>query len=369
MGLAMREGVRLAVAELNSMGGLLGRPIELVERNDRANPEVGRQIALALTVQEQVTATIGIVNTGVGLASIDIYQKARTPLMVAVSTGPELTRRYAPPASDENYIFRVSPTLEMEAQVLADELARRNQRHVAILADTTAYGEAGKQALEKWFAINNIRITGIGRFDVGATDMRQMLRRLRTGQPQALVVWGIGPELAQIAKDRQAIGWPVALCGGWTFSMSNFIDAAGAAGEGALMTQSFIQEGGLSHRNAFLLAYAQQTQQARMASPMSAAQGYDGMYLLASGIRQAAKADGAAIKNALENLKTPMTGVVTSYAKPFDRVHHDAVGADILMVGVVAQGRVTYAYPQDAHRGLLAQHKVPSRQSLLARGF
>ena len=95
MGESMRNGVRLAVEEINGIGGIHGRLIELIERDDQANNEFGAKIADELT-RMRVSATIGIVNTGVGLASIDYYQAAKIPLMIAVSTGPSLTRKYMP---------------------------------------------------------------------------------------------------------------------------------------------------------------------------------------------------------------------------------------------------------------------------------
>lgn len=142
MGESMRNGVRLAVDKLNAIGGINGRKIELVERDDEAKDEVGARVAQDLVVQK-VVATIGIVNTGVGLASIDAYQKARIPLMIAVSTGTVLTKKFAPPAASENYIFRVAPTLDLEAKKIVADLKQRNMTNVAILADATAYGEAG----------------------------------------------------------------------------------------------------------------------------------------------------------------------------------------------------------------------------------
>lgn len=357
MGLAMRNGVRLAVSELNLMGGILGRPIELIERDDQADPSVGSRIAQQLIETERVAATIGIVNTGVGLNSIDHYQRARVPLMIAVSTGTALTRKFAPPAAAENYVFRVSPTIEMEARVLAEELTRKGIRDVAIMADATPYGEAGKSDLEVSLRARNIRITGVERFAIGAGDMEAPLNRLRAGRPQALLVWGIGPEMAEVARDRLAIGWPVPLYGGWTFSMANFIDGAGPAGDGAAMTQTFIQEGGLSTRNAFLLSYAMQTNETRIPSPMSAAQGYDGMRLLAAGIRQAGTTEGPAIRAALEDLRTPVEGVISTFDRPFDKFNHDAMNPNLLVMGIVRGGRVTYVYADDARKALMARLK------------
>jgi branched-chain amino acid transport system substrate-binding protein len=69
MGVSMRDGVRLAVAEINAKGGVLGRQIQLVERDDEAKNERGVQVAQELINKEQVVATVGYINTGVALAS------------------------------------------------------------------------------------------------------------------------------------------------------------------------------------------------------------------------------------------------------------------------------------------------------------
>ncbi len=69
MGLSMRDGVRLAADEINKAGGVLGRQIQLVERDDEAKNERGVQIAQELINKEQVVADLGFINTGVALAS------------------------------------------------------------------------------------------------------------------------------------------------------------------------------------------------------------------------------------------------------------------------------------------------------------
>src|SRR5690606_157189 len=109
MGNSMRLGIRMAVEEINEyVGGVLGRRIGLNGRDDEASPRKGAEIAQEQIQREEVVATVGIVYTGVGLASSDLYQKARVPLLVAVSTGSELTTRHAPTAERKGFIFRVS---------------------------------------------------------------------------------------------------------------------------------------------------------------------------------------------------------------------------------------------------------------------
>lgn len=353
MGESMRNGVRLAVAEINAAGGIDGRLIELVERDDRSNNEEGARIATELTGMK-VAATIGIVNTGVGLASIDIYQNARIPLMVAVSTGPALTRKYAPPSSPANYIFRISPTLDLEARILAEDMKKRTWSRVALLADDTAYGDSGTIAFSEAARLAGLDLVTVQRFRIGDTDMRRQLQQARAAGAQAVVGWGIGPELAQLARGMAAMRWQAPLLGSWTLSMRNFINAAGSASEGALMPQTFIQDAGSTAKNSFLLAYHRSFRTEIIPSPMSAAQGYDGMHLLALALRQARSLDGDALRKALEHLESRYQGAVTTYDKPFSPQDHDAITANMMVMGKVVDGRVDYAYREDSQRsGLL----------------
>lgn len=356
MGESMRNGVRLAVEEINATGGIHGQPIELIERDDQARNEQGAQVATEL-VRLKVAATIGIVNTGVGLASIDHYQAARIPLLIAVSTGPALTRKFAPPNSKVNFIFRVSPTLDLEAAMLAAELKKRHLTRIALLADDTSYGDSGVAAVVTAAGSVGIDIVATERFKIGATKMNDALRRARNAGAQAVVASAIGPELAQIATAMKSSRWSVPLLGSWTLSMRNFIDVAGSAAEGALMPQTFIQDAGSTAKNSFLLAYQRHFKAALISSPMSAAQGYDGMHLLALALRQARSTDGDAIRQALENLGSRYQGAVTSYDRPFSATDHDAITANMMVIGKVSAGRVDYAYREDQRRSALLRVK------------
>ncbi|HEX7649445.1 MAG TPA: ABC transporter substrate-binding protein [Noviherbaspirillum sp.] len=357
MGESMRNGIRLAVEEINSIGGVDGRKIELLERDDQANPEVGARIAQEF-IRKKVAATIGVVNTPVGLASVDVYQHAKVPLVIAVSTGTSLTRKFAPPAAPENYIFRISPTLDLEAKVLASDLKKKGIDKVAVLADVTAYGDAGLAALEEQCQAEDIDISSVDRFLIGDNDMNAQVHKAKASGARALVAWGIGPELAAIARSKDLIGWKVPMLGSWTFSMRNFIDLAGRSSEGALMPQTFIQDFGSTSKNSFLLAYRREFKTDRIPSPMSAAQGYDGMHLLYLALRQAGSTEGPKIREALENLKIRYQGAITSYNKPFSREDHDAVTQNMLLMGVVSNGRVDYAYAEDQKKGALLRLKT-----------
>ncbi|HLJ21795.1 MAG TPA: ABC transporter substrate-binding protein, partial [Stellaceae bacterium] len=86
-GRAIRDGATLAVAEINRKGGVLGRELQLVERDDRSNNEVGSEVANELTAMPSVAAAIGYGNTGAALAGQWHFEEAEVPLIVTAATG------------------------------------------------------------------------------------------------------------------------------------------------------------------------------------------------------------------------------------------------------------------------------------------
>ena len=353
MGLSMRDGIRIAVAEINAAGGLLGRPVLLIERNDDARNERGAQIAQELINKERVVAGIGIVNTGVALASQRFYQEARIPMITAVATGSIVTRQFLPPQYPDNFIFRISASDTIQAAMIVDEaVERRKLKKLAILADSTNYGQLGREDLEQALEKKGVRAVFVGRFNVRDIDMTRQLSSAREAGAEALLTYGIGPELAQIANDAARLGWRVPIIGSWPLSMSNFIDRAGPNGEGARMPQTFIQEPDTPKRRAFIEAYQRQARSERMPSPSAAAQGYDGMLLLAAAIRQAGTTHGSRVREALENLKEKVEGVITTYERPFSRGDHEAFDSPgQVEMGEVRGGRVVRAYEDARKKG------------------
>jgi branched-chain amino acid transport system substrate-binding protein len=348
MGVSMRDGVRLAAEEINQAGGVLGRPIQLVERDDEAKNERGVQIAQELINKERVAAVVGYINTGVALASQRFFQDAKIPVMNNVATGSVITQQFAD--QPENYVFRNSAHDSIQAPMIVEEaIARRGFKKVAILADSTNYGQLGRQDLEKALDLKGIKPVAVEKFNIKDVDMTAQLLKAKEAGAQAILTYGIGPELAQIANGMTKLGWKVPMIGSWTLSMANYIDNAGPGGEGARMPQTFIQEPTTPKRQSFIISYLKtfKPKNNRIDSPVSAAQGYDSIYLLAAAIKQAGSTEGPKVKAALEDLKTPVEGVVTTYNKPYSAKDHEAITANIPVFGEVKGQRVVYAYEDD----------------------
>ncbi|HXE48190.1 MAG TPA: ABC transporter substrate-binding protein [Ramlibacter sp.] len=354
-GLQMRNGISMAADEVNAVGGYMGRQLELVILDDKGDPETGLKMAQQMA-RENVTATIGYCNTGVAAKSIDVFQTNKMPLIIPCATGTVLTSKF-PPA--ESYIFRTSAKDGIQAPFMVEDIVRRGWTRVAVFADTTGYGEAGLKDVEKALAAKNLKPVYVARFALGVKNLDEDLQAAKAAGANVILNYTVGQENAVIAKGRQAMKWKVPLIGAWTLSFPFFLDGAKDAAEGALMVQTFIAEPSNERRAAFLSAYGRRYNLRRIPVPMAAAQAYDSTYILLYslfGIRDG-NLNGPAVKTALETKARTYYGVVATYERPFSPTDKDALTQNMLVMGVVRNGAITFAYDEDAKRNLFVQRK------------
>lgn len=340
MGLSMRNGVRLAVIEINTAGGVLGRKIELVERDDEAKNERGGQIMQELLFKEDVSGILGPVNTGVADASTKYSNERKIPQIINVSAGAKVNDLFA--TNPDNYIFRIAANDYVQSEMIVREaMQKRKFKKPALLCDDTNYGQGGRAKLEAALAKRGIKPVSVGKFKLKDTDMTAQLQEAKSAGADVLLVYGIGPELAAVANNLEKIAWKVPIVGGWTLSMSNFINNAGKNGNGAIMPQTFIENGMKSSKGSkFIAAYKATYKEQNIPVAVAAAQGYDSMYLMKMAIEQAGSTDGPKVKAALENFKKGYTGVTGTYKKPFSATDHEAIHEVNIIMGVVKDGVV-----------------------------
>ena len=248
-------------------------------------------------------------------------------------------------------MFRTSAADNIQAPLNVEEVVtRRGFKKVAILADSTAYGDLGRKDLTAALEAKGITPLVSEKFNIGDKDMTAQLLKAKEAGAEVILTYAIGPELAMIANGMSKIAWKKPMIGSWTLSMANFIDTAGKNGEGATMPQTFVQNANTPKRKAFIDAYLKEfkPKKDRIDSPVSAAQGYDSVYLLAAAMQQAGTTDGPKVREALENLQTKLEGVVTVYDKPFSKTDHEAISIKVPVMGQVKDSRVTYANPGDS---------------------
>jgi branched-chain amino acid transport system substrate-binding protein len=362
MGVSMRDGAKLAIAQINAAGGIqVGKkklPIEVVERDDEAKNERGALIAQELSAMDDLAGVIGSVNTGVVMAGDRHFQEKGITKIITPAAGSQSMTQWSDAKVKDLSIFRFAADDAIQSAMVVAEAARRGFTKVALLHDSTNYGVSGRDDLLRRIQEQGgkLQVVATEKFNIGDKDMTAQLLRAKSSGAQAILIWGIGPELAVAANGLAKLGMKVPLIGGWTLAMSNFIDNAGKNGNGTLMPQTFIEEPINPRVAAFLDTFHKTYNVTRLPSPVSAAQGYDAVLIFAAAVKQAQSTDTHKIKEALENLKEPVQGVITTWRHPYSRwdpaneQSHEAFRAEQTVMGMVNDGRVVFANPADRER-------------------
>lgn len=355
MGNSARVGAQVAVNEINEVGGYLGRKLELVIRDDKADPDTGLQHAQELVLKEKVTATIGFCNTGVAMKALDVFQANKSILVVSCATGTAITAKYPAP---ESYIFRTSARDQLQTQFLVDEIVKRGLTRVALLVDTSGYGDAGLKDLEAALARSNLKPQAVARFKVGVQNLEEEMKQLRASGADALIGWTVGPEEGVISAARAAVGWNVPQFGPWGLSHASAFAVSKGQVEGSLMVQTVLPNLFMERNGTFLRNYAKLSKETPIGSMMSAAQTYDSVHLLLRAMFDS-KGDlgSASLKRALENPSGIYRGVVTTYERAFHPNDHDAISANMLWLGTWRKGERAYFYKEDERRATILRRK------------
>ncbi len=372
MGVSMRDGAKLAISEINAAGGITvgGKKlkIDIVERDDEAKNDRGALIAQELASMDDLSGVIGSVNTGVVMAGDKHLQEKGITKIITPAAGSASMTQWADkadkPGPKDLSIFRFAAHDGIQAAMVVEEAINRKFSKVAVLYDSTNYGVSGRDDLLNQIKLqgNKLDVVATEKFNIGDKDMTAQLLKAKTAGAQAILIWGIGPELAAVANDMDKIGLKVPLIGGWTLSMSNYIDNAGKNGNGTLMPQTFIEEPITSKAKSFINAYHKAYGVDRIPSPVSAAQGYDAVYIFAAAVKQAQSTDTHKIKEALEDLKEPVKGVIATWKHPFSKWNpanedtHEAFRRANAVMGMVKDGRVVFGNEADRQR-LIKQEK------------
>ena len=341
MGSAVRDGQRLALAQINAKGGVLGRKLELVELDDEAKPEAAPKQMRALLAQGIVACACGV-NTGVVAAYQPLLQAARIPNVIPASAGTRLTRNYSA-APEGNYSFRVQASDALQAQMMVDYAARKGYKKVAVLSDSTPYGLGGRDDMVKQLMTHDIRPVSASTFNLKDTDMTPHLIKAREAGAQVLLVYGIGPEQGSIAAANAKLNLNLPIIGSWPNATDSFIEAAGSAGEGALSPQTFVDGANHAGGRDFEAAYRSAYKRTHVINPTAAAGGYDAVLLLAAAIRQANSTEGPKIKAALENLSAPVQGAIMTYNKPYSEQDHEAINVSSALMATWRKGAIVRA--------------------------
>jgi branched-chain amino acid transport system substrate-binding protein len=210
-GVQVRDGMQLAVNEINQRGGVDGRQLQLVVADDQSQAEEGRRAIERLIEQDGVVAVGGIISSDVGLATARIAEQSKVPLfLVKAGAGGILT-------PNSRHTFRTClPAAPMVAGPILQYVQSKNLTRVGAIVADYAWGQAIKGALEEAFkAAPDIRLQ-IEVAPVGEQDFTTYLRSLERLDPQMIVATGHPPGSGPITVQSADLGFDVPITGAYT---------------------------------------------------------------------------------------------------------------------------------------------------------
>jgi branched-chain amino acid transport system substrate-binding protein len=221
-GLEIHQGVELAVAEVNEAGGLAGRPVELISRDDQSQPDVAISRAEELCAREKVLGlTGGYVDSLVGPVS-EVARKYRIPYVASASLQKELTEKQNP------YFFRVAK-LQGFVEPLCDFLSERlHPQRLAILHAATPGSTEFALDLERCLQSRGIVASLVEKFRPGTPDFTPLIAKMASLNVDVIVSGGFFADHILLVRQLRENGvCPKAYLGPWGIAYQSFIQQMG----------------------------------------------------------------------------------------------------------------------------------------------
>ncbi|WP_440906252.1 ABC transporter substrate-binding protein [Catenovulum sp. SX2] len=326
-GEAITRGISVAIDEINANGGVLGRPLELIRRDDESNPSKGLLAARELIQKEKVAALFGGLDTPVSLAIVPLVNSLKVPFIGAWAAGTPITRNGA----KDNYVFRVSAVDELVDEALVNYAINNYQmRKPGMILINNPWGESNEIGFKKALKKRGIAYTGIERIESSDLDVVPQLTRLKNqGTDVLLMVANVAPS-AQVVKSLDRMGWDVPIVSHWGPAGGRFGELAGANAHKVhfIQTYTFTDENspkGEQVWNALKNKYPEIKTIADVTPAVGISNAYDAMHLTALAISKAGSTKGKKVRNAFYQIDN-YEGLIKTYQFPFTKDEHDALG-------------------------------------------
>lgn len=332
-GEAIRRGAVLAIDEINASGGLLNRPVELVVRDDRGNPDRGKQNIREFSKMRDVLAVIGGKHTPVVLQELPLIQEARIPFLIPWAAGtPIIANGY-----DPNFAFRVSVRDEYAGAFLVDCALARGKQRIALLMERTTWGRSNEKAISEACLQRGLEPVAIEWLNWGERDLSRQVERIAAADADVILLVCNSPEGAIAMKEIACLHKetrPIVVSH-WGIATNRFYELAADDLPDVdftfLQTFSFDNSESNPRAKQVLANYRNHFHHcpaaARLKAPVGTAQAYELVMMLAQAVRNTNQLEPTAVVRALEALQD-YSGLIRHYQRPFASDHHDALTVD-----------------------------------------
>jgi len=232
LGLDLKAGADAFLARANAAGGVNGRRIVLVSKDDGYEPEKSAAATKALIEQDKVFALFGYVGTPTSAAAVPLAARASVPYLFPF-TGAEFLRNPL-----NKFVFNVRASYFDETELMVERLTKDiGAKKIALFIQDDAFGEAGKAGVSRALHKRDMKVAEEARYKRNTLDVDEGLAKIKAAAPEAVIFVGTYASLAAVVKKAKAQGIKARFMTVSFIGTAGFIREAGADGDGVYITQ------------------------------------------------------------------------------------------------------------------------------------
>jgi len=291
-GTNFKNGLELAVKEINAAGGILGQKIQPSVNDTQSNPGVAKGLATK-AVDDGAFAVFGPTFSGSMIVSMAETKRAEVPNFTGAEAAA-ITQQGNP------YVFRTSFTQTTSMPKLARYLASNlKAKTVAVVFVNNDFGKGGRDAFNAAATAAGLKVVADISTDAGQVDFSAPVLKAKQSNADAIFVYTNEEESARALRELRKQGWAKPIIGETTLTGQKVIDLAGEAANGALAHVGLTVDAPIPTMRAFRAKFEKQY---NYVSDHNGIKGYTSVYLLKAGIEKAGKLDRVAVAKALHGL-------------------------------------------------------------------
>ena len=304
-GQSSHKGTALAIDEINTAGGVLGKKLKLITEDDQSQAGQPATIARKLISQDKAVAILGEVASSKSLEAAPICQQNKIPMISPASTNPKVTEV-------GDYIFRVCFIDPFQGTVMSKFAQSKGWKNVAVLTDVKQdYSVGLAEFFIKDFKESGGQIVKEQKYSTGDKDFKPQLTSIKAAKPDAIFVPGYYAEVSLIAKQARLLGIKAPLLGGDGWVGDSLLKVAGNALDGSFFSCHFSS----ADKSPVVQGFVEKFKAKYKGETPDdmAALGYDSAMILADAIKRAGSTEPEKLRDAIAATKEHqgITGKIT----------------------------------------------------------
>jgi branched-chain amino acid transport system substrate-binding protein len=342
----IKKALEMATEAVNAKGGVRGKPMSFVARDDEHDPVKTVAAYRDLIERQKVHGMIGATNSASMLAVAPlINDQYKIPVICVHTDANDIIDNAAQKEGRDNYLFRLGMFGSGQADFLVDSMVKKfGFKEVGLLTWTAGWGQIGRKELTRRLGELGMKPVADETFDSGDTDVTAQILKLKGAGAKVILHYGTIREAVSIFQTQRKLGDPIPFVSSWGIAVPALWKAAGDLAEGTINSNVATVDGlQPPERQAVIDAYRKRYGQ-EFDDPAGFFATYDAVMLFARAIEKVGT-EPAAIRVALEDMPN-FHGISLSLTRPvFSKARHDGHSGEDMMLGRWTQGkflRITY---------------------------